>query len=331
MTKRAIGPFQVEAVGLGAMCLSHAYGERPSRKDGERLLRHALEIGVDFIDTAGLYGFGANETLIGETLADRREDYVLASKCALFGVDGKRVLDGRPETLAANLEDSLRRLRTDRIDVYYLHRRDFSVPIEESVGAMARMVEAGKVRAIGLSEVSADTIARAHAVHPIAAVQNEYSPWSREAEIGVVGKTAEIGAALVAFSPVGRGFLADAVHDRADLPVGDLRRGMPRFSAENLPANLEVLAAFRRIAEGAGITPAQLAIAWGLAKAPHIISIPGTTRTDHLDEDFAARAVDLDDAVIADIDRVVNNETITGRRYPDAVLPEIDTERFAEA
>lgn len=331
MARRAIGPFEVEAVGLGAMCLSHAYGERPSREDGERLLRHALDIGVDLIDTAALYGFGANETLIGETLGSRREDYVLASKGGLFGVEGKRVLDGRPEALVANLEASLRRLGTDRIDVYYLHRRDFAVPIEDSFGALARMVEAGKVRAIGLSEVSAETIARAHAVYPIAAVQNEYSPWSREAEIGVIGKTAEIGAAFVAFSPVARGFLADAVHDREDLPVGDIRRAMPRFSVENLPANLEVLATFRRIAEAAGITPAQLAIAWGLAKAPHILSIPGTTRVAHLDEDFAARGITLDAAVIAEVDAAVSNDTIAGLRYPDAVLGEIDTESFSRS
>ena len=331
MTKRKIGPFAVEAVGLGAMSLSHAYEPLPSAEEGARLLRHALDIGVDFIDTATLYGFGANEELIGATLGHRRDDYVLASKCGLYGQDGKRGLDGRPEALMRHLDDSLRRLRTDRIDLYYLHRRDFAVPIEDSVGALGRMVEAGKIRAIGLSEVSGETIRIAHAVYPIAAVQNEYSPWSRESEIGALAATAEIGAAFVAFSPVGRGFLADAIHTRAELPKGDFRLVLPRLSAENLPINLAVLDRFRALATDAGMTPAQLAIAWGLAKAPHVISIPGTSKIPHLDEDFAARSIVLAAGQIEAVEAIVNRRTVAGPRYPASILPEIDTEQFADA
>lgn len=328
MAKRRIGPFMVEPVGLGAMSLSHAYLPRPSREEAARLLHRALDIGVDLLDTAALYGFGGNETLIGETLAGRRDEFVLASKCGMFGVGGKRVIDGRPETLAANLEDSLKRLRTDRIDVFYLHRRDFAVPIEDSVGALARMVDAGKVRAIGLSEISADTLSRAQAVHPIAAVQNEYSPWSREAEIAVLAKTAEIGAAFVAFSPIARGFLAGSVLARTALAEGDIRRAMPRFSEANLPRNLLLLEGFLALAGANRIAPAQLAIAWGLAKSPQLISIPGTGSIAHLEENFAARAMMLANDVVDAVDRLVNNATVAGQRYPDVTLDEIDTEAF---
>ena len=327
MSKRQIGPLSVEAVGLGAMCLSHAYGHPPGPEEGGRLLHAALDLGYDFIDTAAIYGMGANEELIGSALAGRRNSYTLASKCGMTGIDGKRVLDGRPETLLATIDAALKRLRVDHVDLYYLHRLDFTVPIEDSVGALARMVEAGKVRAIGLSEVSATTLTRAHAVHPIAALQTEYSPWTREAEIAVLAKTREIGAAFVAFSPVGRGFLADAIHDRSQLPVGDFRRGMPRFSAENLPANLAMLDRFKAIAASAHVTPAQLAIAWGLAKGPHIVSIPGTTNPDHLVENLAARDVALDAATMAAVDGIAAE--VAGARYPPAVQAEIDTETFA--
>ena len=316
----------VEPVGFGAMCLSHAYGIPPVAADARRVLHHALDCGVDFIDTAALYGFGANEALIGAALAGRRSQYVLASKCGMTGVGGKRVIDGRPETLRTTVDESLSRLCTDHIDLYYLHRLDRAVPIEESVGAMARMVEAGKIGTIGLSEVSAATLDRAQAVHPIAALQTEYSPWSRDAEIAVLAKTREIGAAFVAFSPLARGFLADAVHDRAALPQGDIRRGMPRFAADNLPRNVALLRSFRAIAAQLSATPAQLAIAWGLAKAPHLVSIPGTTRTDHLDDNFAARYIALDPDTVAAIDRAINCNTVSGARYAAETQGEIDTE-----
>src|SRR5689334_19020303 len=218
MHNRTIGPFEVTAIGLGCMNLSHAYGTPPSAEQGERLLLAALDAGVTLFDTAALYGFGANETLVGRVLKHHRRRFTLASKGGMAGVPGddgvlRRVIDGRPEAIRRNCEDSLRRLQTDVIDLYYLHRWDRKVPIEESVGAMRRLVEQGKVRALGLSEVSAATLRKAHAVHPISAVQTEYSLWTRNPEIAVLEACRELGAAFVAFSPVARAFLCDALHD----------------------------------------------------------------------------------------------------------------------
>ncbi|MDB5716962.1 MAG: aldo/keto reductase [Sphingomonas bacterium] len=329
MTKRAIGPLQTRAIGLGCMSLSHAYGAPPPAAEAARLLHRALDLGYDFLDTAALYGFGANETLLGETLKARRGDYVLASKCGMTGVNGTRVIDGRPETLRATIDESLKRLQVEVIDLYYLHRYDRQVPIEDSVGALAEMVRAGKVRAIGLSEVSAETLRRAHAEHPIAAVQNEYSPWSRNVEIGVLAATRELGAALVAFSPVARGFLADAIHDHAALGERDIRRGMPRFQPGNIEANLGLLARFKEIAQDAGCTPAQLSLAWVITRGDHVVAIPGTTRLDHLEENIGALAVSLDEAVIARIDALFTPGAPHGARYPAATQAEIDTEEFA--
>lgn len=326
--KRGIGPFEVTAIGLGCMELSHAYGTPPPREQSAALLNRALDLGYDFIDTAALYGFGANETLIGEAIGHRRGEYLLASKCGMTGVDGVRVIDGRPETLARTIDDALGRLRTDVIDLYYLHRLDRKVPIEESVGAMARMVEAGKVRAIGLSEVSAATLRRAHAVHPIAAIQNEYSPWSRNVELGVLDACAELGVALVAFSPVGRGFLADSVHSADQLEEKDIRRGMPRFQGGNLTRNLALLDGFRAIAGRVGCTPAQLSLAWVLGRGKHVVAIPGTTSIAHLEENFGARELWLEPATVAEIDALLGQHSVAGPRYPAATQAEIDTEEF---
>ena len=213
MKTRRIGPFEVAALGLGCMNLSHGYGTPPPEEAAQALLRGALDLGIAFFDTAALYGFGANEELIGRTLAADRSKFVLASKCGLHGVDGKRVVDGRPETLKWSCEQSLKRLRTDRIDLFYLHRWDRNVPIEDSVGAMADLVRAGHIRAIGLSEVSVATLTRAQAVHPITAVQSEYSPWTRNPELGMLAACESRGIAFVAFSPVARGF--QHLHARA--------------------------------------------------------------------------------------------------------------------
>jgi aryl-alcohol dehydrogenase-like predicted oxidoreductase len=328
MTQRSIGPLQTRAIGYGCMNLSHAYGIPPAPEEAARMLHAALDMGYDFLDTAALYGFGANERLIGETLRDRRGEYVLASKCGMTGVNGARVIDGRPETLRATLDESLRRLQVEQIDLYYLHRFDFSVPIEESVGALGEMVEAGKVRAIGLSEVSAATIRRAHAVHPIAAVQSEYSAWSRNVEIGVLAATRDIGAALVAFSPVARGFLAGAINDFSQLPERDIRRGMPRFQPGNLEGNLTLLAQFCDLARHVGCTPAQLALAWVIARDVHVIAIPGTTRVDHLAENLGALQITLDEKTIAAIDLLFAPNAPHGPRYNAATQAEIDTEEF---
>jgi hypothetical protein len=326
--KRIIGPFGLGPIGLGCMSLSHAYGAPPDPAHSARLLNHALDIGYDFIDSAALYGFGANESLIGDAIGARRSEYVLASKCGMTGVDGKRVLDGRPETLLRTLDESLARLRTEAIDLYYLHRWDKRVPIEESVGALGRMVESGKVRAIGLSEVSAATLRKAHAVHPIAAVQNEYSPWSRNVELGLREAAKELGIALVAFSPTARGFLAGRVRSGEDLEADDLRRSMPRFQGDNLTRNLALYDRFGRLAEEAGCTPAQLSLAWLLTRGDHVVPIPGTTSIRHLEENLAAGAIELAPEIVAEIDTLLEPGAIAGARYPEAAQADVDTEEF---
>ena len=328
MQTRRIGPFEVGAIGLGCMNLSHAYGAPPSPAAAEALLLKALDLGVTLFDTAALYGFGANESLLGRVLAPHRARFTLASKCGMTGVDSVRVIDGRPETLRRTCEESLQRLRTDVIDLYYLHRFDRKVPIEDSVGALAHLVRAGKVRAIGLSEVSAATLRRAHAVHPISALQNEYSPWSRNVEIAALEACRELGVALVAFSPVARGFLSGRLRDVSGFDARDIRRAMPRFQGENFSANLRLLDGYTALAAEAGCTPAQLALAWLLARGPHIVPIPGTTNAAHLAENLGAADVALAPAIVDRLDALVNRHTVAGPRYNAGTQAEIDTEEF---
>ena len=333
MHTRNLGGLTVSAIGLGCMNLSHAYGTPPSAEQGERVLLAALDSGVTLVDTAALYGFGANETLVGRALKSRRRDFTLASKGGMAGVTGddgtvRGVIDGRPEALRQNCEDSLRRLLTDVIDLYYLHRWDKKVPVKESVGAIGDLVRAGKVQAVGLSEVSAVTLRKAHAVHPISAVQTEYSLWTRNPEIAVLDACRELGAAFVAFSPVARGFLCDALHDVSTLDAKDIRRAMPRFSPENYAANLKLLPPYKALAREAGCTPAQLALAWLLHKAPHIIPIPGTTNLAHLREDLEAAQVRLLPDLIARLEGLINQETVSGPRYSAQSAVEVDTENF---
>jgi aryl-alcohol dehydrogenase-like predicted oxidoreductase len=329
---RRIGPFTVSAIGLGCMNLSHAYGAPPPVADAERLLLAALDQGVTLFDTAALYGFGANETLVGRVLKPHRSRITLCSKGGMAGVnfpDGvKRVIDGSPAAIRRNCEDSLRRLGTDTIDLYYLHRWHKAVPIEDSVGEMARLVAEGKVRALGLSEVSASTLRRAHAVHPIAAVQSEYSLWSRNAEIAVLQTCREIGAACVAFSPVARAFLTGTLRDVGSLDAKDIRRAMPRFEPANYAANLGLLTGFEAMARQAGCSMAQLALAWLLAKGEHIVPIPGTTHLDHLSENNGAAQVMLSAALMAQLDALFQPTAIHGPRYNTANQAEIDTEDF---
>ena len=333
MSARRIGPFEVSAVSLGCMNLTHAYGAPPPPEAAERLLLAALDQGVTMFDTAALYGFGANETLVGRVLKAHRSKIVLASKGGMAGVsfdDGvRRVIDGRPEAIVRNCEDSLQRLGTEVIDLYYLHRWDKRVPIEDSVGAMARLVEQGKVRALGLSEVSAATLKRAHAVFPIVAVQSEYSLWSRNVEIGVLQACREIGAALVAFSPTARAFLTGMLRDVSALDAKDIRRGMPRFHPENYAKNLQLLDGYARIAQDAGCSMAQLAIAWVLSRGDDVIALPGTTNPAHLDENLGADAVALDTSTVQRLDALINRHTVSGARYNPATMAEVDTEEFA--
>lgn len=328
MPTRRIGAAEVFAVGLGCMNLSHAYGVPPHRAQAQRVLERALELGVTHFDCAALYGFGRNEALLGEFLAPHRHRIHLASKCGMTGIDGRRVIDGRPETLLRTLDESLSRLRTDYLDLWYLHRWDKAVPIEESVGAMAGMVRAGKVRALGLSEVSAATLGRAHAVHPIDAVQSEYSLWTRNPEISVLEECRRIGAAFVAFGPVARGFLAGAIEDPSQFVDGDIRRGMPRFQQPAWSLNQALFPAFRALAAEANCTPAQLALAWLLQKAPHVIPIPGTTSVAHLEEGVGAADILLAPELVARLEALINEATVSGARYPASTLKEIDTEAF---
>ncbi|MCX8116069.1 MAG: aldo/keto reductase [Burkholderiaceae bacterium] len=328
MHTRRIGSFEVSAIGLGCMNLSHAYGTPPAPDAGARLLLRALELGVNHFDTAALYGFGANEELVGRVLKPHRARIVLASKCGMTGVDGKRVIDGRPQTLQRTCEESLRRLQTDVIDLYYLHRWDKKVPIEDSVGALADLVRAGKVRAIGLSEVSAATLRKAHAVHPIAALQNEYSVWTRNPEIAGLDACRALGVALVAFSPLARGFLTGTLRDVTAFEEKDIRRQMPRFAPDNYAANLSLLDGFGALAREAGCTPAQLALAWLLARGDHVVPIPGTRSTAHLEENVAAADIRLSADLVARIDALINRQTVAGARYNASTQAEIDTEEF---
>ena len=334
MQQRKLGPFGVSAIGLGCMNICHAYGAPVSEAQAERLLLAALDAGVTHFDTAALYGFGASERLVGKVLSAHRAKFTLASKCGMQGVDvagdGKlvRVIDGRPDTLKATCEAALQRLRTDVIDLYYLHRWDKAVPIEDSVGALADLVRAGKIQAIGLSEVSASTLRRAHAVHPIAALQTEYSLWTRNPEIAVLQACRELGVSFVAFSPVARGFLCGPL-DVAAFDAKDIRRTMPRFAPENYAANLKLLAPFNEMAQAVGCSPSQLAIAWLLHHGDDILPIPGTTSVEHLLDDLGAANVRLSPEVLARLDALINQNTVSGDRYSDQANREVDTEGFA--
>ena len=325
MEKRKLGQFEVSAIGLGCMSLSHAYGPPPPREQAERVLKGALDAGYTFFDTAAVYGLGHNETLVGEVLGDRRKEFVLASKCGL-SIGDRRELNGRPEVLKATCELSLKLLKTDVIDLYYLYRWDKRVPIEESVGALAELKAEGKIRAIGLSEVGADALRRAHATHPITALQTEYSPWTRNPEIAVLDACKDLGVTFVAFSPVGRGFLAGGVKDTTRLAESDFRLAMPRFQGEAFAANLKMLDAFAGIAAEAGCTPAQLCLAWLMRKDPTIVSIPGTTSPEHMVENAGAASVSLSDEIMARVEATVNAETVSGPRYAPAMQASVDTE-----
>ena len=335
MQQRPFGPFTVSAIGLGCMNLSHAYGLPPPAEQAEAVLRAALEAGVTLFDTAALYGFGANETLIAPVLKSERQRITLASKGGLGGVTGddgvvRRVIDGRPAALRRNCEDSLRRLQTDVIDLYYLHRWDKQVPIEESVGAMARLVSEGKVRALGLSEVSAPIIRRAHAEHPIAAVQTEYSLWTRNPEIAVLQACRDIGAAFVAFSPLARAFLTNTLHDVSTLADKDLRRGMPRFAPDTYARNLKLLPGYLDVARELGCSPAQLALAWVLAQGDEVVVIPGTSQIGHLEDNMGAAGVQLSADHLRRLDTLINRHTVLGPRYNPASQADVDTENFTD-
>ncbi len=329
LSSRNIGPFKVFSVGFGCMNISHAYGTPPPPDEAEQLLEEAFARGVNFFDTAALYGFGSNEELLARSfLKKHRQQIVLASKGGMAGVDGKRVINGRPEAIRKNCEDSLRRLQTDVIDLYYLHRVDKSVPIEDSVGEMSRLVNEGKIQTIGLSEASSASIQRAHAIHPITALQTEYSLWTRNPEISVLKTCEQLGIHFVAFSPVARGYLGGRLNDVSKFEEKDIRRAMPRFYPENYPKNLELLDQVREIAMNLGQPIATVAIAWLLNRSENITPIPGTTKVAHLIENIAAANLELDASTMQALDEILNQHTVVGTRYNPATQAEIDTEEF---
>jgi aryl-alcohol dehydrogenase-like predicted oxidoreductase len=317
MTTRTLGRdgLTVSALGLGCMGMSQSYGPA-DRTESVATVHRALDLGITFLDTADMYGEGHNEELVGEAIAGRRDEVQLATKFALSTVDGQRRINGRPEYVRACAEASLRRLRVDVIDLYYQHRVDPTVPIEDTVGAMADLVRAGKVRYLGLSEASADTIRRAVAVHPIAALQSEWSLWTRDLEGEVVGAAREHGVGLVPFSPLGRGFLTGAIRTPGDFGVDDFRRGLPRFQGEAFEENLRLVDEVRALAAEKGATPGQLALAWVLAQGPDVVPIPGTKRRPYLEENAGALDVELTAADLARLDAIA--PSAVGSRYADA-------------
>jgi aryl-alcohol dehydrogenase-like predicted oxidoreductase len=328
MSLRTIAGRSLNPIGLGCMNLSHAYGYPLNKSEAANVLDEALAIGVTHFDCAALYGFGRNEILLGKLLKAHRNNIFLASKCGMTGVDGKRVIDGRPATLRATLEQALTNLQTDVLDLYYLHRWDKNVPIEDSVGELSRMVDEGKIKSIGLCEVSAKTLRKAHAEHPIAALQTEYSLWTRNPEIAVLKTCQNLNIAFVAFSPLARGFLSGEVKDKNELVEGDIRKGMPRFQAEHMQRNLPLLAELQSMSNELQCSMAQLSLAWLLHQGEHIHVIPGTTKVEHLRDNVAAAHVSLSADQLDKLGRVFDHLNISGPRYPAATQVEIDTEEF---
>jgi aryl-alcohol dehydrogenase-like predicted oxidoreductase len=327
MKKRNIGKGgpAVSEIGLGCMGMSEFYGAADDKQSIE-LMHHAIDRGVDFFDTADMYGSGKNERLVGRALAGKRDKVVLATKFAVVrGEDGSfRGVSGRPEYVKEACDKSLERLGVDSIDLYYQHRVDPAVPIEETVGAMAELVKAGKVRHIGLSEAAPSTIRRAYAVHPIAALQTEYSLWSRDPEDELLATCAELGVAFVAYSPLGRGFLTGKFRSVDDLAPDDFRRTHPRFADENLAKNLELVKAVEGLAAEKKITAAQLALAWVLSRGEHVIPIPGTRKVSRLDENVAAADVVLSESDLATLDRILPKGAASGTRYAASGMTLLD-------
>jgi aryl-alcohol dehydrogenase-like predicted oxidoreductase len=314
--KRALGSTEVSAIGLGCMSLSNVYGASDDR-EGIELIHAALDLGVTLLDTSDMYGFGHNEEVVGRAIAGRRSDVFLATKFGNLGGRGGKTADGRPEYVMSACDASLQRLGVEVIDLYYQHRVDPTVPIEDTVGAMAKLVAQGKVRFLGLSEARPETIRRAHGVHRIAAVQNEYSLLYRVEAEETLLTTRELGIAFVAYAPLGRGLLTAKIEETAGLAETDTRRRHPRFAADNLAHNVELVQRIEAIADRKGCTPGQLALAWLLAQGPDVIPIPGTKRRERLVENLGALTVHLSESDIGEISDAVPAGSAAGTRYPE--------------
>jgi aryl-alcohol dehydrogenase-like predicted oxidoreductase len=317
MQRRKLGELEVSAVGLGCATMTPFYDE-PDRDAAIDTIRHAREIGVDFLDSSDAYGQGRNEELIACAVKGHRDKYVIASKFGnLRAPDGSPTSDGRPEYLKGCCERSLKRLETDVIDLYYIHRVDPTVPIEDTVGAMSELVRQGKIRHLGICEAGAATVRRAHATHPLSAVQIEYSLWTRDVEAEILPLCEELGIGFVAYSPLGRGILTGKVTDIAELGVGDARRNMPRFQGDNLRRNLELVEELKKHAAAENCTPAQLAIAWVLSRAPYVVPIPGTSHRHRLAENAAAVSLEISDKAKEALLKVFTPDAASGLRYSE--------------
>jgi aryl-alcohol dehydrogenase-like predicted oxidoreductase len=324
MKRRRLGRLDVGAVGLGCMSMTPIYGE-PSEPEAIATIHRAIELGVDLIDTSDAYGSnGSNESLVGRAIKGRRDKVVLATKFGNIRLpDGSPGANGRPEYVAQCCEASLKRLGVDAIDLYYIHRVDPTVPIEDTVGALARLVRQGKVRHLGISEAAPATLRRAHAAHPMAALQTEYSLWTRDAEDELLGVCRELGIGYVAYSPLGRGFLTATVTDVETLGPNDRRRAMPRFQGDNIRRNLALLATLKELAAKEHCTPAQLALAWVLSKRAFIVALPGTKQRRWLEENAAAASLAPAPETLAALDRAFPRNAAAGDRYPEAMMKRI--------
>ncbi len=319
-TLGANGP-EVSAIGLGCMGMTFAYGTSDERECLAALDR-ALELGINFFDTAEIYGPYTNEELLGRSLGSRRDNLIIATKFGFKLIAGQRAagVDSRPENVRAVADASLKRLKIDHIDLFYQHRVDPSVPIEETVGAMAELVQAGKVRYLGLSEAGADTIRRAHATHPITALQSEYSLWTRDPEAEILPLCRELGIGFVPYSPLGRGFLTGKITSADEFESGDFRRSLPRFQADNMARNMALVDALKRLAEAKGASPAQLALAWLLHQGPDIVPIPGARKLSHLEDNAGAADVALSSADLQAIAEAAPADAFAGARYAEAMM-----------